>query len=120
MNIKRLCLIAGLLSLPVAYANAADITINVPVEIDNFPAVNTKVIVGCSARVGINGGVVSSASKTITVPAGRSYRGTVRLPLSSVGDRSPVEATHYQCQLNNISGQPALTGLNGVNGVIPR
>lgn len=121
MNIKRLCLIAGLLSLPVAYANAADITINVPVEIDNFPAANTKAKVACSATIGIDGALVgTTTAKTIIPSKGRPFRATVPLLLRSVGDRSPDEATHYKCRLVNIDGEPALPGRHEVSGVISR
>ena len=45
MNIKRLCLVAGLLSLPVTYASAAEeITINVRVEVTNLPAASRQVV----------------------------------------------------------------------------
>jgi hypothetical protein len=126
MNIKRLSLIAGLLSMVAAYANAAEITINVPVEITNGP-LGKPVLVYCYVGIGsvppergndkedgfyaIPG---SPSSKTL------NYKGTlpVKLKPSAEVDR----ATHYRCVLVQIitvggsrrpqllEGNPSVTG----------
>ena len=106
MNIKHLCLIAGLLGLPVAYANAGEITINVPVEITNFPAA-TGAKVTC--RTGIGDGTESQSSgisRVINIPANRNYSGVVAVTIS--GSRVD-SARSYTCNLrawSTVSGQP--------------
>lgn len=113
MNIKRLCLIAGLFCLLVTSANARQISINVPVALTNVPVANTRIMVGCNLR---DGSVAAGgASNTIVVPEGRSYSGIV-----VVTGLHPVRATHYTCSLSNISGEPALAAANRVEGEIPQ
>jgi hypothetical protein len=123
MNITRLCLIAGLLGLPVAYANAAQVTINVPVEITNVPTGVTHIGVECRAGVGTppsGTGIWSAASgrgsagKDITIPSSRNYRGVVKVVINA-GD----DATHYKCMLKGYEGQPFFEGQNQVSGPIP-
>ena len=113
MNIKRLCLIAGLLCLLVANANARQISINVPVALTNVPVANTRVSVVCNVRDGSV--AVGGASNTIVVPEGRSYSGIV-----VVTGLHPDRATHYTCNLSNVLGEPALAAANRVEGDIPQ
>lgn len=133
MNIrKHLYLFAGLLTLPIA-ANAASITINVPLELTNVPAGITQVSVVC--RVGVGPGTriagnstwsadthIGTKGATVTVPANRNYRDTLRIEVTALPlpGKSIDAATHYACQLLQPIGQPALRGLNEVSGAIPR
>ena len=130
MNIKRLCLIAGLLSLPVTYANAAEgITINVRVEVTNLPAASQQVAVNCSVGVGAPSSGAYGWSEANLRSSGRAYipgdvrnySGDVRIQIREVTrpGRYLVDATHYKCVLFAFSGA-RLTGQNELNGVIPR
>ncbi len=127
---KHLFLFAGLLALPIA-AKAADMTLNVPVELTNVPAANTQINVAC--RVGVGAGPttvpraiwpsdsqIGGGSATVTIPTNRNYRGTVRIEVTASPGKSLNAATHYKCQLQTMAGQPALTGQNEVSGAIPR
>lgn len=131
MNIKHLCLIAGLLSLPVVYANAADITINVPVEMVNVPAANRNIDIECHVGVGpaptAPGGtynarlaLVGQGFYTLEVPSGGQVNQTVRVPITAMPGRTLDEATHYKCMMAGIAGQPVLAGQNEVAGAITR
>lgn len=130
MNIKRLCLIAGLLALPVAHANAAEIIINVPVELTNVPVANTRASVTCQAGVGAPSTVprelwtghsaIGEGYAEVAIPASRNYRGTVRLVMMAAAGKSLDAATHYKCFLIGTVGQPPLTSQNAVSGTIPR
>ncbi|HEX5636841.1 MAG TPA: hypothetical protein VFY78_07115 [Gammaproteobacteria bacterium] len=119
MNIKHLCLIAGLLGLPVANANAGEITINVPVELTNVPAANLQVRVVCMTGVGDGVSMVNRdiGHADINVPENRNYRGveSIRVTASKVD-----AATHYWCYLVAASGQPVLPRQNEAKGVISR
>lgn len=93
---------------------------NVPLELDNVPAVNRQLRVKCFTRVE---GVNSAASTqnegvvSIPIPENGNYRGVVGVTVRG----SKVDAaTHYRCLLGAVPGQPALTGQNIVSGVIPR
>ena len=123
MNIKRICLIAGLIVLPVAYANAGQVTINVPVELTNVPAGTTTIHVGCRVGVGAapsGEGIWSAATgrgnggATLTIPPSGSYSGVARVEITA-GD----DATHYKCSFRGIEGQPPFHGQNTVSGPIP-
>lgn len=133
MNLKRLCLIAGLLGLPVAYANAVEITINVPVEATNVPAGNTTLNIDCHVGVGapstaVDGtwnprDIIGMGTGEITVPSSRSVAATVSVVIT----KNPANAltldaaTHYKClRLAGIGGQPEFRGANSVSGTIPR
>ena len=150
MNIKRLCLIAGLLGLPVAYANALDmtpvipgmqetqnsirsgiarsgngtasgITINVPIELDNFPAANIRPVVLCKVMVGDGGTEIGAGASTINVHK-RHYRGSVSIQINSTSSAAYLdEATHYHCRLAAQAPEPAFTFRPPeVSGAIPR
>jgi hypothetical protein len=123
MNRNRLLLIVGLLVLPVAFANAAQVTIHVPVEIANAPTGTTEIHVSCRAGVGPpppGTGIWSAASgrgfggASLTIPPSGNYSGTARVVVNA-GD----DATHYKCFLQGIVGQPSLEGQNTVGGPIP-
>jgi len=119
MNIKHLCLIAGLLSLPVAYANAGEVTINVPVELTNVPAANLQVRVFCMTGVGVGLAIDTRdmGYADINIPENRNYRGAASITVTG----SKVDAaTHYWCYLVAVSGQPVLPRQNEAKGVIPR
>ena len=115
MNIKRLCLIAGLLSLPVAYANAADITINVPVELTDVPAANTVVVVRCVATLGAGSAArpLSEGISAITIPPSKNYSGTKVIVIRNVEEPTFVRGAglslNYKCELLASPEQPALT-----------
>jgi hypothetical protein len=123
MNIKRLCLIASLLGLPVAYsnANAGEVIIRVPVELTNVPAAIRQVRVNCWTGVGNDGSTRSfGVSAAFNIPENRNYSGAVDITVS--GSRVDA-ATNYNCDLQAWPagpGQPALPGINKVSGVISR
>ncbi len=150
MNTRtRYFLFAALLTLPLA-AQAADLTINVPVELTNVPAANTSVSVICRVGVGdgptiwpedsaigwnyaivpIPGsnpgagagpaGAAVAAGGVDKFPVNRNFRGTVKLEITALPGKSLSDATHYKCQLKTLIGQPALVGANVVSGAIPR
>ena len=123
MRLKRICLIACLLGLPAAFADAAQVTINVPVDISNVPAGVTQVNVECRAGVGpappgtgiwTAANARGTAGKGISIPPSGSYRGTVQVVINA-GD----DATHYKCMLKGYEGQPPFEGQNQVSGPIP-
>ena len=121
MNIKRLCLIAGLLGLPVTYANAGEVTINVPLELTNVPADIRQVRVNCWTGVGNDGSTRTfNTSAAINIPENRSYRGAVAVTVRG----SKVDAaTNYSCGLQAFPvgpGRPTLPGINEVSGAIIR
>ena len=121
MNIKHLFLIAGLLSLPIAYANAGEVTINVPVELTNVPAAIRQVRVNCWTGVGGDGSTRTfSTSGVLNIPENRNYRGVVDITVSG----SKVDtATNYNCSLQAFPvgpGRPTLPGINEVSGAIVR
>lgn len=121
MSIKRLCLIAGLFGLPVAFANAAELRINVPIELTNIPASHgTQIIVLCHAGVGpsfsiVPGAGASVGSASVAVPPSRNYRGTMIVVI-----RAGNDATHYSCRFSRVRPASRLEGTNIVSGVIPR
>src|SRR3989344_6982343 len=101
MSIKRLCLIAALLGMPAA-ANAAEITIKVPVEITNGPSRPIHVVcyVGIgsadtnTARAGSSPVPRSSGAKTA------DFKGNVSVRLKPSADFADLDrATHYRCSL---------------------
>lgn len=123
MNVKCKCLIAVLLGLPVAYANAGQVTINVPVELTNVPAGITTIHVSCRVGVGPapSGEGIWSAARSrgsgtgsVTIPSSRSYSGVARVSINA-GD----DATHYKCSLQGVEGEPPFQGQNVVTGPIP-
>lgn len=128
MNTRCQCLFAALLAvllaLPVAYADAGQVTINVPVEITNAPTGVTKVAVDCRVGLGpappgldsIWPGVTErgSGAAYVTIPAAGSYRGVARVVVNARDG-----ATHYKCFFGGYAGQPALHGQNAVSGPIP-
>ena len=131
MNIKRLCLIAGLLGLPVAYANAGEITINVPVELTNVPVTHPNLRINCQVGSGAsisNTGNFFSADDYIANGAidirisDRSYRGVVSVPMTATGRRVARmdNATHYKCGLGPPGAGYPLVPPPVVSGIIPR
>jgi hypothetical protein len=124
MNRKHLLLFVALLVLPVAYADAAQVTINVPVEITNAPTGTTELRVFCYVGVGPPppgvGTIWSTANArgggtaTINVPPSGNYSGTTHVAILAGED-----ATHYKCHLSGVGGQPPFEGQNTVGGPIP-
>ena len=120
MSIKRLCLIAGLFGLPVAFANAAELKIRVPVELTNVPAsYGREILVLCHAGVGPSfsiapGAGASGGRASITVPPSRNYRGAVIVKIDAGND-----ATHYSCRLSGVGTAPPLEGANVVSERLP-
>lgn len=123
MNIKHLCLIAGLLGLPVAYsnANAGEVIIKVPVELTNVPADIQQVRVNCWTGVGNSGSSRTfGVSNAFNIPANRNYSGVVAVTVSGSGVDA---ATNYNCALQAWPAgpdQPSLPGINEVTGAISR
>lgn len=135
MSFKRLCLIAGLLALPSAYAQAADITIVVPVSLSNVPAFNRHIAVKCQVGVGVGPTTVPNASWPHATHigtgingvglSGDSGRGTplrarITVPIMPESGRSLDDATHYKCTLVSTNNEPVLAAENEVSGAIPR
>ncbi len=129
MNMKRLSLIFALSAFPAVHAHAASITFNVPYELTNVPAANTRMGIQCQVGVGVHAtwgrtGVVGvQNSNTIDLSGtNRNFRGTVRVTISApVAGRSLDEATHYRCMGLTIAGQPAFSpAIPFATGIIPR
>ena len=102
MNIKRLCLIAGLLSLPVAYANASEITINVPIDIINLSGANRTIGVLCEVGVGALpnwGGASAIGHAGVVFVADKNFNGTKSIQIGANAGRNLDNATHYKCTL---------------------
>lgn len=115
MNIKHLCLIAGLLGLPVAYANATtEIIFNVPVELTNVPRDYASIVVKCTIGIGPphtwhQDSTRYNAREAIPIPASRNISRVVHLRINLV-----TTETHYLCELDE-----SLAGAGKVAGAIP-
>lgn len=123
MNLKRLCLIAGLLGLPVGYAHAANVTLEVPYELTNVPAGINTIPVQCDlstaagVRVGGKGMYLPGLSAS-----NRSIRGTLNVVFTTpMPGQSLDSATRYTCRMWSNPGQPPLDPATiFISGAIPR
>ncbi len=135
-KLKRLYLFIGLLALPLG-AHALDITINVPLELDNVPAANTHLMLNC--HVGYGGSALfrttqpywdtgtllgSSSPARITIDrSSNTMRLYQRMVITAVPGKSLDTASHYKCELTATAGQPALPRTAAyyvTSGEIPR
>jgi hypothetical protein len=132
MDIKRLCLFAGLLALPVAsYASYADgsITITYRLDLTNFPAGNRLVVVHCEVGVGPPSAtalaswdrttLIGQGAQTFEVPSDRRLLRSAAMSMTATSASPLDEATHYKCRMSGAPGEPAFRGAE-VSGVIPR
>lgn len=123
MNLKRLCLIAGLLGLPVSYAYAANVTLEVPYELTNVPAGINTIPVQCDLLTAAG---VRVGGKAMFLPglsnSNRSIRGTLTVVFTtSVPGHSLDDATRYMCRMWSNPGQPPLNPATiFISGAIPR
>ena len=126
MNIKHLCLIVGLLGLPVAYANAGEITINVPVELTNLPAANSEITLFCRVGVGDAGaspgysGANAIGMGSLRFQVDENFNGTKQIPIRAHPGRNLDVATHYTCELLSSGALILGIGRRIVRGPIPR
>ena len=131
MKLMTLCLAAGLLCIPVASRADGSLKISVRLDLRDLPAGNSRLSLRCAVGVGPPPAGAFTTWEPATLVAegaftfgldegtGRSVRRNAVMPLVAIPPGTLGEATHYQCWVTNVAGQPRFRGPE-VSGPIRR